>query len=155
PVVVGSEHNIYRGKRRHHAIAERLLMSGTDAVVAVADAVGDFYVRQIHADPSKVAVIHNAVDWSQLTTTMSAADTRRSLGLPENVSLVAVVGRLSEQKGHRHLLEALARTPALDRVHAVFAGDGELRDALRERAAALGLASRVHLVGVRRDVGNL
>ena len=161
PVVVGSEHNIYRRKQRHHALAERLLMSGTDSVVAVAGAVRDFYVRQIHADPAKVVVIPNAVDWSALHTTqgrMTRDETRRSLDVPGDAvdaPLAVVIGRLSEQKGHRYLLEALARTPALGRVHAVFAGDGELRDDLRDRAAALGLASRVHIAGIRRDVGNL
>jgi glycosyltransferase involved in cell wall biosynthesis len=34
-------------------------------------------------------------------------------------------------------------------------GDGELRGALEDRAAALGLSSRVHFLGARRDLGNL
>ena len=155
PIVIGSEHNIYHRKRRHHALAERLLMSGTASVVVVAESVRDFYIRQIHADPAKVDVIHNAVDWAHLQTTMSRDETRRSLGVPVDVPVVAVIGRLSEQKGHTYLLDALARTAALDRVHAVFAGDGDLRESLRARASALGVSSRVHLVGVRRDVGNL
>jgi len=155
PIVIGSEHNIYHRKRLHHALAERLLMSGTASVVVVAESVRDFYIRQVHADPAKVDVIHNAVDWATLQTTVGRDEMRRSLGVPLDVPVVAVIGRLSEQKGHAYLLEALAHTPALDRVHAVFAGDGDLRDSLRARAAALGVSSRVHLVGVRRDVGNL
>jgi glycosyltransferase involved in cell wall biosynthesis len=155
PIVIGTEHNIYHHKRRHHALAERLLMSGTASVVVVAESVRDFYIRQIHANPAKVDVIHNAVDWAHLQTTMNRDETRRSLGVPLDVPLVAVIGRLSEQKGHAYLLEALAQTAALDRVHAVFAGDGDLRDSLQARASALGVSSRVHLVGVRRDVGNL
>ena len=155
PIVIGSEHNIYHHKRRHHALAERLLMSRTASVVVVAESVRDFYIRQVHADPAKIDVIHNAVDWATLQTTMSRDETRRSLGVPPDVPVIAVIGRLSEQKGHAYLLDALAGTAALDRVHAVFAGDGNLRDSLRARASALGLSSRVHLVGVRRDVGNL
>jgi glycosyltransferase involved in cell wall biosynthesis len=155
PIVIGSEHNIYHHKRRHHALAERLLMSGTASVVVVAESVRDFYIRQVHADPAKVDVIHNAVDWATLRTTMSRDETRRSLGVPIDVPVIAVIGRLSEQKGHTYLLDALAHTSGLADVHAVFAGDGDLRDSLRARASALGLSARVHLVGVRRDVGNL
>src|SRR5712691_10596293 len=69
PIVIGTEVNIYANKRRHHAIAERLLMAGTDRVVASAESVRDFYIRQVHVDPSTVEVIYNAVGWSQLCTT--------------------------------------------------------------------------------------
>jgi glycosyltransferase involved in cell wall biosynthesis len=37
-------------------------------------------------------------------------------------------------------------------VHAVFAGEGDLRDALGRRARALGIAPRIHLMGHRDDV---
>ncbi len=50
PIIVGTEVNIYEHKRRHHAIAERLLMRGTDRVVVSAESVRDFYIRQVHAD---------------------------------------------------------------------------------------------------------
>ena len=56
-------------------------------------------------------------------------------------------------KGHRHLIEALSllagRHP---RVHVAIAGRGELRDALLARARDLGVAGRVHLIGLRSDV---
>ena len=51
-------------------------MQGTDAVVASAGSVHDFYVDQVGADPAKVEVIYNAVDWSQLQTTMSREEFR-------------------------------------------------------------------------------
>jgi glycosyltransferase involved in cell wall biosynthesis len=155
PVVIGTEMNVYERKRQHHALAERLLMSGTDRVVAAAQSVRDFYIRQIHADPAKVDVIYNAVDWDHLHRTVDRDTMRQSLGIPAAAAVVAVIGRLTEQKGHRYLLDALAHTPSLERAHLVVAGDGDLGESLRDRAAALGLGSRVHFLGVRRDVGNL
>jgi glycosyltransferase involved in cell wall biosynthesis len=155
PVVIGTEMNVYERKRQHHALAERLLMSGTDRVVAAAQSVRDFYIRQVHADPAKVDVIYNAVDWDHLHRTVDRDTMRQSLGIPAAAAVVAVIGRLTEQKGHRYLLDALAHTPSLERAHLVVAGDGDLGESLRDRAAALGLGSRVHFLGVRRDVGNL
>ncbi len=64
PVVLGTEVNIYANKRRWHALAERLLMKKTDAVIASAESVRNFYVGQVHADPNRVEVIYNAVDWA-------------------------------------------------------------------------------------------
>src|SRR5712664_3767303 len=62
-IIIGTEVNIYEDKRPSHTWAERLLMAGTDAVVVSAASVKTFYERQVHADPAKVSVIYNAVDF--------------------------------------------------------------------------------------------
>jgi len=155
PIVIGSEVNIYERKRPWHAMAERWLMGGTDAVVTSAAAVRDFYIKQIGADRSKVDVIYNAVDWAQLQTTMTREEMRASCGIPANVPLAGIIARLTAQKAHRILFEAMARTPALSNLHLMVVGDGELGHELRRRADALGLKSRVHFVGARRDLGNV
>lgn len=154
PVVIGTEVNIYQNKRPLHALAERLLMRGTDRVIASAESVKDFYVRQVHADPSRVDVIYNAVDWSQLETTRSREAIRASLGLDAGATVVGVIARLTEQKGHRFLLEALARGALAD-VHVIVVGDGDLRESLQRESAARGLDRRVHFLGARRDLGDL
>lgn len=155
PIVIGSEVNIYERKQPLHALAERWLMRGTDAVVTSAEAVRDFYVSQIGADRSKVEVIYNAVDWAQLETTMTRDELRSSCGIPRDVPLAGIIARLTEQKAHRILFEALARHASLANVHLMVVGDGELRDELRRRVGSLGLQSRVHFVGARRDLGNI
>src|SRR5690606_5425797 len=54
---------------------------------------------------------------------------------------------------HRYLLEAVSM---LDTdAHIVIAGRGETEDDLRDLARALGLESRLHLLGLRADVPNL
>jgi glycosyltransferase involved in cell wall biosynthesis len=155
PIVIGTEVNIYERKRPHHALAERLLMRGTDAVVASAGSVRDFYIDQVHADPARVEVIYNAVDWSQIATTVGRDDMRATLGLPSDAPVAGIIARLTEQKAHRVLFDAVARTDALSRLHLLVIGDGELRDELRGQVERLGLAHRVHFLGARRDLGNL
>jgi glycosyltransferase involved in cell wall biosynthesis len=155
PVVIGTEVNIYERKRWHHILAERLLMRGTDRVIASARSVREFYARQVHADPEKVDVIYNAVDWNALRTAEQPGTRERmrtSLGLSADMKVAGVIARLTEQKGHRFLFQALAAPPLAD-VHLLVVGDGELREALRVDAGRLGLASRVHFLGARRDLG--
>ena len=130
-------------------------MWGTDRVIASAESVRDFYVTQVHANPMKVDVIHNAVDWAHLTTTTPPAAMRAALGLPPDAVVFGIIARLTEQKGHRILFDALAEHPALADVHVLLIGDGELRDDLRSRADAHGLGGRVHFLGARRDLGDL
>jgi L-malate glycosyltransferase len=155
PIVIGTEVNVYARKRASHVLAERLLMTGTDAVIASAASVRDFYVDQIHADPARVKVIYNAVDWSALDASSSPAATRADIGVPLSAPLVTIIARLTEQKAHAVLFDAFASTPALSAAHLLVVGGGELEGSLRNRAEALGIAARTHFVGPRRDLGNL
>jgi glycosyltransferase involved in cell wall biosynthesis len=155
PIVLGTEVNVYENKRRAHAIAERLLMKGTDAVIVSAESVRDFYSKQVHASPKKIEVIYNAVDWSALDATLTRDAMRASLALPADAVVACIIARLTEQKGHRYLLDAIANTPALADLHVLVVGNGELRDDLRARADTLGLGTRIRFLGARRDLGNL
>jgi glycosyltransferase involved in cell wall biosynthesis len=80
---------------------------------------------------------------------------RRSLGVSSDAPVAGVIARLTEQKGHTYLFEALASTPELANVQLLVVGDGNLRSGLRAQVEALGLAARVHFLGARRDLGNL
>lgn len=155
PIIIGTEVNIYAHKQAHHALAERLLMRGTDRVVVSAESVRDFYIQQVHAAPAKVDVIYNAVAWSQLQTTTSREAARASAGVPAGAPLAGIIARLTEQKAHRYLFDAMAATPGLAALHLLVVGDGELRDELRAQVDRLGLSARVHFLGARRDLGDL
>lgn len=155
PIVIGTEVNIYENKRPSHVRFEQWLMRGTDAVIASAKSVKDFYVGQVGADPSQVEVIYNAVDWSQLESTLTRDQLRASIGVPPEAMAAGIIARLTEQKAHRVLFEAIAQHPSLQQLHLVVVGDGELRESLKQRVATLGLQHRVHFVGARRDLGNI
>jgi glycosyltransferase involved in cell wall biosynthesis len=154
PIVIGTEVNIYEKKQPLHARFERWLMKGTDAVVASAGSVKEHYIAQVGADPDKVEVIYNAVDWAQLQTTMTREALRASIDVPLDAPAAGIIARLTEQKAHHVLFEAMT-TPELSTLHLVVVGDGELRDDLRSRAELLGIARRVHFLGARRDLGNI
>ena len=155
PIVIGTEVNIYERKQPMHRIAESWLMRQTDAVIASAGSVRDFYIDQINADPDKVVVIYNAVDWSQLQTTMTRAVFRKEMGLTADAPVAGIIARLTEQKAHRYLFDAMAARAELATLHLLVIGDGELRDELRQRVDQLGLGGRVHFAGARRDLGNI
>ena len=155
PVIVGTEVNIYQNKKSSHARLERWLMRRTDAVVASAASVREFYIDQVKADPSKVEVIYNAVDWSQLQTTMSREEFRASVGVPADVTVAGIIARLTAQKAHQVLFDAIAHDAGLSKLHLLVVGDGELRGPLTAKAETLRIQDRVHFLGARRDLGNI
>jgi glycosyltransferase involved in cell wall biosynthesis len=75
---------------------------------------------------------------------------RQQLGIADDVTLVGIVGRLTEIKNHEMFLESAARVH-LENVRFVIVGDGSLREALEQRAAALGLGNKVIFAGGRKD----
>jgi glycosyltransferase involved in cell wall biosynthesis len=76
---------------------------------------------------------------------------RRELGLGAASRLFLMIAEFIPRKRHRDALAAFAR---LDRPDArlAFAGTGPLVDEMKRRAAELGVADRVHFLGVRRDI---
>lgn len=80
------------------------------------------------------------------------ARVRGALGLPENALLLGHIGRFTPQKNHAFLLELFAEIARRQpRAALVLLGDGPLLEQTRQRAAALGLAGRVHFAGLQRD----
>jgi glycosyltransferase involved in cell wall biosynthesis len=74
-------------------------------------------------------------------------------GCPLNSTIIGSVGWLTDIKGHRFLVDAVAqlREERLH-VHLVIIGSGEQHDALLHQAKKSGIGDAVHLVGHRDDI---
>jgi glycosyltransferase involved in cell wall biosynthesis len=155
PVVISTEVNVHTGRKARHLVAERLLARRTDAMVASAESVKAQYLRDVGRAAPPVEVIYSAVDWRQIASATPRAKLRAEWGFDPGVPVAGVIARLTEQKGHEHLLEALARTPELHDLALVVVGDGPRRPALEAQARALGLGPRVRFAGTRRDLGDV
>ena len=70
---------------------------------------------------------------------------RQQLGLPTDAVLIGTAGRLEQVKGHRFLIEALARLDT--HIHCAIAGGGSLSIELEALAERLGVRNRVHFLG--------
>ncbi|MBI1354134.1 MAG: glycosyltransferase [Acidobacteria bacterium] len=81
---------------------------------------------------------------------------KAELGWTEDAFVLGAVGRLHPQKNHAFLLEAFAEARQWEpRLRLAIVGEGELRPALEERIADLGLDGLVRLTGRRGDVAEL
>lgn len=156
PLVLAAEQNVYQRKPKRHALLERALAARTYRVVACCEVVGQFYQRQVGVSSSKVAVVYNAVRFGARPRAADRAPARAALGLPEDAIVLGTLGRLTEQKGQRLLLQAVSRLAAEHPNLVLFlAGVGPLRDELEAEAGQLGIVDRVRFLGMRRDRENL
>lgn len=129
------------------------LVRKADACLFYGPTSRDAYAKRV-ADPSRLFVAPNAIDQTPIAAAREhwndperLREFRRSKGLGNDV-LILFLSRLEYEKRPDLLLDALAiiRRSRSD-VRAVFIGDGRQRQALEEKAAALGLKQCVTFAG--------
>jgi glycogen(starch) synthase len=132
---------------RWRASIERDLVRSADRTVVCSQAMRGEALDGLHAQADRVVVIPNGVEperWTSSPEHQQAA--RRAAGVPDDVPMLVLVGRLEYEKGGQDAIAALALLPD-PRAHLVLVGSGSQREALAEQAARDGVADRVHLVG--------
>jgi len=121
-----------------------------ERVLCVSDGARHHFEAAAGIGRGQAATLHNGIDLAPFTAIDPArgAAVREALGIPAGAPLAATVAVLRRPKGIQHMLDAMpAVLERLPDAHYLVVGDGPHRAALEQRAAALGLASRVHWAG--------
>jgi glycogen synthase len=115
---------------------EKTTVEAAQRVIAVSHKMREDILEHFDADPARVVVIHNGIDPEQFKRT-EARDALDRLGVRE--PYVLFVGRITDQKGIFHLLEASRRLPAgVQVVLCASAPDTpEIEDRLRRTVAEM------------------
>lgn len=133
-----SAHRVLHDRAGAEAVARQAL-GHAGAVVCVSEAVAG-WVRDVVPDGSHVHVVPNGTDTTRTTPAERPGGARPLT--------VGFVGTLKPWHGTEHLLDAVALLLAGEPGwRLVVVGDGPQRDALRARAARLGVQDAVELVG--------
>lgn len=135
-----------RGRRVLLAV-ERLATRATDLLVANADAVAEDTRRHEGVPAAKITTVYNGLP-------DHAFEPARPAAIETTAPVVLCVANLKPDKGHRFLIDAVARLRAegLD-CTLVLVGEGPERGALERQAAALALD--VRFLGTRTDIESL
>lgn len=125
-----------------------LASAQADCVLTLTQGARADLIANFKVPPERIAVLRsNAVIDDETAVRLAAFDgeTGRQPGL------ILAVGRLSPEKDHATLIEAMARLPRDLPARLVIAGDGPMRGALEARIEALGLKGRITLAGQISD----
>jgi glycosyltransferase involved in cell wall biosynthesis len=133
--------------RRYESLDRFLLRHGLPRVLCVSEMTRD-RLTGYGVAAAKMTAVHNAVD---LPPAVRPAPLREEFHIPPDAPLLVAAGRLSAEKGHRFLVEALAHLRSAPRPHAVLLGEGREKESLRNLARFLDVADRVHMAGFRSD----
>jgi L-malate glycosyltransferase len=145
-VVVAGRRSLgdFKRGRRVLLAAERLATRVTDLLVANAEAVAQDTWRHERVRPHKIVTVYNGLPDSAFEPAPPAT-------LDSAAPVVLCIANLKPDKGHRFLLDAVARLRDQDLACTlVLVGDGPERRALEEQAA--GLDIDVRFLGTRTDI---
>jgi glycosyltransferase involved in cell wall biosynthesis len=149
---VTTYHGIYNArsalKRRYNAV-----MASGDLVIANSNYTRDHITAEHGTDPARLRVIPRGVDMARFDPAKVTGDFRGQWGMPDDVPLWLLPGRMTAWKGQKVAIRARAQDPD---AQLVLIGDaqgrnGYMRD-LRELSHRLGVMSRVLIVPHSSDM---
>jgi glycosyltransferase involved in cell wall biosynthesis len=113
--------------------------------------VSEPFRRQLHrrgVAAERIEIVHNAIrpDWGARNPE-NAARLRAELNIAPHRPVILSVGRLSREKDHATLLEAVSLLHKRFAPHLVIVGEGPERRRIEKRIASLGIGSAVTLSG--------
>jgi len=147
--IVTTLHGWISHSARHRLLIalDKRVVRHFDAVIAVSSEIRREALAAGVA-PQAAHLLHNAIVAERYQWSGRSGFLSRLVGRPLDRPIVVSLGRLSPEKGHADLVEALALVARRGhKVSAVLAGDGPERLGLIERVRALGLGDSVHLPG--------
>lgn len=120
--------------------------------IAISHAVSAALQTYLGVPERKIDVVYYALDLDEFAA--GRATVRAELGAGDDEVLIGTVGRMTEQKGQKYLVEAMPEVlRQFPRARLAIVGhDTGARDALEAQVRSAGLEDRVRLVGYRDDV---
>lgn len=146
-----AQESLLRGQGKLSILAkrtvERLVYRSADVFITLSNAFRVLLTSGYGVAPEKVHVVPGAVDTSQFQFSDKVA-ARAVLGWPRHQRIIFCVRRLVERMGIEALITAFGSLAAkYPDVRLFIGGKGPLEEALRAQICALGLESRISMLG--------
>jgi glycosyltransferase involved in cell wall biosynthesis len=104
----------------------------------------------------RIEIIPNGVELDDFSAELPRQAARRAARLPDDGPLVVSIARFHPVKDQATLVRGFAHAVTqVPEARLILAGDGPLRPNLEQLATELGVADRVHFLGIRTDVPQL
>jgi glycosyltransferase involved in cell wall biosynthesis len=148
---VFTEHNTKNRRmgKRPFRIIENLVYSRYQSIIAISEAVKANLNKWLYNKNPNIHVVHNGINLSRFKSAKEF-DLRKELGLKQDSILLVMVARLSDQKDHNSVLEALSLLPSI--YYLLLVGEGPKKKSIIEKSIELELTDRVIFLGYRSDV---
>jgi len=143
--IISTEHNVNISEGFMKDTIKTFTNTFTKKIIAVSGAVKKYTIKKYKTSADKIDVIYNGIDLSRFHFKIPDFDKEKII--------LGSVGRLTEQKGHRYLIDAFEKIiEKFPQAELWIVGEGELKEKLQTQIEKLKLAEHVKLLGTRRDI---
>lgn len=133
-----------------HYINKKLFSGCVDYKLACSKVAAEWMFGKSLSD---VRVINNGIEVKKFEFNLSKRNSiRSSMGISEDTFVLGSVGRMSEQKNQKFLLDLIKKLKGLRKCKLILCGDGELKNDLEGYAYKIGVGNDVIFTGARNDV---
>lgn len=127
-------------------------------IIAISDPVKKHLIEDFGLNPERVILVHNGIDISRRGETKGAGQKaesreqiRKKYGLKDG-PVVGIIARLSEVKGHKYLISAMAKVKEqIPDVQLLSVGDGKIKKDLERLARDLKIDESVYFIPAVSD----
>lgn len=133
---------------------ERALAWITDELIALTSVEKTEHLERAIGCADRFAVVPSGIDVDRFKEARTAGKVMPEwFDCPADATVIGSVGWLTDIKGHRFLVEAVAHLKQEHpHLHLVIVGSGDQHEELLRQARKAGISQAVHLVGRREDV---
>lgn len=129
-----------------------LLYPRSDLIIANSNGVKSDLIYNFNINRNKIKVIYNGFDFDYINKKKYENIDSFYESLIENKELIVSVGRLTEAKGHWHLIRAMKDVVSVNKKAILFIiGDGNLKEYLQSLIIKLELNENVYLLGKQEN----
>lgn len=136
-------------KRKIYVFIERLLSKYTDYIIAISNKEKESAMINNIANDDRVKVIFNGIDIDEYDCNPELQRSYRSnLNIPEDVIVIGMVGRISDQKAPDIFIKsAYEINKIIPNTYFIIVGDGEKLEEITELINKFGLGEKVLITG--------
>lgn len=143
-------------KKIHWGLLDYTLSLPASRIIAVSKSVKEFISRYEFIPLERIKVIYHGVDVKRFKEKKNLKRLRADLAIRKQNFVIGIVGRITKQKGHIYLLEAVHNLrKQVPRIRLLIVGSGELEESLKQYSRELGIEENVIFLGYRSDVADL
>lgn len=130
-----------------------LLKSSSSLKFACSNLAGEW----LYGKNGNYEVINNGIEANKYKLNEKIRiEKRKELKIEESEITIGHIGRLTEQKNHKFLIEIFSKLHERNNKYKLFIiGNGELEEKIKEQIKALNLEKNIIMLGVRKDVNEI
>ncbi|SEF84308.1 Glycosyltransferase involved in cell wall bisynthesis [Eubacterium ruminantium] len=137
-----------RGKKALQKAAKWMVDRSATVEMACSESAADWMYSK--KGRQNAVILKNGIDIEKYSfDEVSRNEIRKTLGIADDIILLGNIGRFSEQKNHKFLVEVFEELcKRSDKYRLLLIGEGSLFSDIKEQIEKVGLADRVFLPGV-------